>query len=249
MKYLFKLILGANLISIYQLAKLNFKGFVIAARNSFFAGKSYVPLPEIELKEILGTEKIKLTLDIDIMEDGALPIEQCVVLLAILAIEKPKVILEIGTFMGSTTKKMSENLPDAIIHTVDLPIDFSACNDPNTEIPKDDFHLISKRDVGREFRNTEFANRIYQHFVDTAKWDFKEVGNPSFFFIDGSHTYEYCKNDSEKCFQIAASSSTFVWHDCDSIHPGVVKFLKECRKKGLDVKRISGTPLAYLKAE
>jgi hypothetical protein len=38
----------------------------------------------------------------------------------------------------------------------------------------------------------------------------------------------------------------FVWHDCDNAHPGVAKFLSEWRKKGFDIRRIEGTPLAFL---
>ena len=176
-----------------------------------------------------------------------LPSEQAMALLAILVAETPKEILEIGTFMGHTTRQMAESLETAIVHTVDLPASFSPKHDPNQKLPKDDFHLINRRVLlSREFKDRTCANRIIQHFADSG-WDFREAGRPTFYFIDGSHTYEYCKNDSEKCFAFAGEHSVLLWHDCDDSHPGVVRFLSECRRQGMDIKRIAGTPIAYWK--
>jgi hypothetical protein len=79
-------------------------------------------------------------------------------------------------------------------------------------------------------------------------WDSREAGSPTFFFIDGSHTYEYCKNDSEKCFALCDGKGVFLWHDCDEAHPGVVRFVMEWRQMGRDIRRISGTPIAYWKS-
>jgi hypothetical protein len=155
--------------------------------------------------------------------------------------------LEIGTFMGHTTRQIAENLSTATVHTVDLPEDFSAEHDPEQSIPKDDFHLIARRIVGREFKAHPCGDRIKQHFADTAKWDFREAGQPTFFFIDGSHTYEYCKSDSERCFELSQGRGVFLWHDCDDAHPGVIRFISEWRQLGRDVRRISGTPIAYWK--
>lgn len=177
-----------------------------------------------------------------------LPSDQLMALLAILVAESPNEVLEIGTFMGHTTRQMAENLPQAIVHSVDLPEDFSEEEDSETNIPKDDFHLIRRRIVGREFKGLACEKQIKQHFADTAKWDFSKAGRSTFFFIDGSHTYEYCKNDSEKCLALCEGRGVFLWHDCDSAHPGVVKLLSEWRGLGRDVRLIRGTPIAYWKS-
>jgi len=171
-------------------------------------------------------------------------------LLSILAAENPREVLAIGTFMGHTaTKSMAENLNDALIHTVDLPPDFSAQQASPGEPPKDDFHLIAQRVVGREFKGQPIERRIRQHFGDTAIIDFHEFGKPTFFFIDGSHTYEYCKQDSEKCFALCGGVGTFLWHDVDESHPGVVKFILEWRSLGRNISRIEGTAVAYWKSD
>ncbi len=181
-------------------------------------------------------------------EDGILPSEHAMALLSVLAAEVPSEVLEIGTYMGHTTRQMAENLGTAIIHTVDLPQNFSVEHDPEQNFPKEDIDLIARRVVGREFNGHPCASRIKQHFADTASWDFHEAGRPTFFFIDGTHTYEYCKNDSEKCFELCGGRGVFLWHDCNDTHPGVVRFISEWRSQGKDIKRIAGTSIAYWKS-
>jgi hypothetical protein len=176
-----------------------------------------------------------------------LPTDQALSLLAVLVAEQPQVVLEIGTFMGHTTKAMAMNLPRSVIHTVDLPPEFSPQRDPVSHARKDDFHLIANRRVGREFVGTEYEPRIRQHFADTALWDFREAAGATFFFVDGSHTYDYCKNDSEKCLALSGGRGVFLWHDCDDEHPGVLELINKWRDMGRDIRRINATPLAYWK--
>lgn len=249
---LLKVLLGFNAISLIHLLRLDFGQVFRASSRAFTTARALpappsIVIPEITLDEILGDRKAEVQLSVMKYEDGMLPSNQAMVLLSILVAESPKEVLEIGTFMGHTTRQMAENVETAIIHTVDLPVDFSAEHDTEKELPKDDFHLISGRIVGREYRDRPCAARIRQHFGDTARWDFREAGKPTFFFIDGSHTYEYCKSDSEKSFALAEGPSVFLWHDCDENHPGVLQCLDEFRQRGMDIRRIAGTPIGYWK--
>jgi hypothetical protein len=206
-------------------------------------------IPVITVGEILAARKAPILLTVQKYEDGMLPSHEAMALLSILVAENPREVLEIGTYMGHTTKAMAENLPRCIIHTVDLPPDFSPDRDPAKDgPPKDDFHLIGRRVVGREYKGQPVEQRIRQHFGDSAVIDFKEFGKPAFFFIDGAHTYEYCKQDSEKCFALCGGAGTFLWHDVDNSHPGVNKFILEWRNMGRDLRRIEGTALAYWKS-
>ena len=205
-------------------------------------------IPQTTIGEILGARKTAIKLNVQRYEDGMMPVNDAIALLSILTVEKPKEVLEIGTFMGHTTKAMAENLPEATIHTLDLPPDFSIQQDPKDGPPKDDFHLITKRVVGREFKDLPLAQRIKQHFGDTAVMSFPQLSKPAFFFIDGSHTYEYCKLDSEKCFAACGGGGIFLWHDCDIAHPGVIQFVLEWRALGRNIVRIEGTSLAYWKS-
>ena len=205
-------------------------------------------IPEVDLEEILGTRQPAIAMTVMPYENGILPNYDLMALLSILVAESPREVLEIGTFMGHTTRQMAENLPTGKFHTVDLPEDFSPTRDPDQKLPKDDLHLIERRVVGREYKGRPCANRITQHFADTANWNFAEAGQPTFFFIDGAHTYEYCLSDSEKCFQLAGGRGVFLWHDCDDGHPGVLQSLNEWRSRGRDIKRITGTCIAYWKS-
>jgi hypothetical protein len=214
-------------------------------RRSVAAEPQALKIPDVEIDHLLGDAKVQISLSVQKSEDGMLPSSQAMALLAIAVATAPKVVLEVGTFMGHTTKLLAMNLPDAIIHSVDLPLNFSLEQDNVTQVKKDDFHLISKRQVGREYRDTPYENRVRQHFGDTATWDFNEATGATFFFIDGSHTYDYCKSDSQRCYELCGGKGVFLWHDCDESHPGVVQALLEWRQLGRNVVRISGTPIAY----
>jgi hypothetical protein len=248
-KSLLKILLGVNPIAFIHLAQLRPKLFLDACTSAFAAAlHSPTGIPEIHLGEILGDRRPTVRLSAMRYEVGTLPAHEIMPLLAILVAESPKEVLEIGTFMGHTTRQMAENLETATIHTVDLPEDYSKQLDSRQDIAEKDRHLIAGRTVGREYKGQPCASRIKQHFADTAKWDFREAGNPTFFFIDGAHSYEYCKSDSEKCFELCKGRGVFLWHDVEWAHPGVIQFLTEWRQKGRDIRRISGTPIAYWKS-
>jgi hypothetical protein len=177
--------------------------------------------------------------------DGALPQKDLMGLLSLLIDWGPDVVVEIGTFNGATTAAMALNAPNAMIHTVDLPLDYQIGKETTVSIPKDDFHLILGRKVGEAYKSLSGVNNITQHLVDSAIWDFEEVKGATFFFIDGSHTYEYAKNDTEKCMAVASSNARFVLHDCDERHPGVVDYVFELMKKGIPVTRIKNTSIVF----
>jgi len=251
-KKIIKAILGLNVIAFYRLATYGPKQFFLACQNAFIAAyyvnsNGLQMIPEVDIRDILKNKEPEILLTTFNKESGALPLEQYIALISILVAEHPTDVLEIGTFTGKTTKTMADNLPFGTIHTVDLPPDFQKSNDTKSEIPKDDFHLIERRVVGKAFKGTPSEKRIKQYFADTAQWDFKTSGRPTFFFIDGSHTYGYCKNDSEKCLEWCKGGEVLLWHDCDNRHPGVVKFILEWRKQGRNIVRIKGTPLGYWK--
>jgi len=228
-----------------SLGELEYASLIADQAVAKIPSKDMRSLPVSWIYSILD-RKVELRLTLAAHEDGSLPVEDLVILMYLIAREKPESVLEIGTYMGHTTRAIVENSPNTLVHTLDLPPDFSPREDL-VAIPKDDFHLIENRDVGREFRGIVGGDRIVQHFGDSATWDFGKASGATFFFIDGAHTYEYVKNDTTKCFEICPNGGTFLWHDVDDRHPGVVRYLAELREEGKDIVRFANSQLAYFK--
>ena len=63
-------------------------------------------------------------------------------------------------------------------------------------------------------------------------------------FIDGSQSYEYVKNDTEKVLPLMAPGGVVLWHDYDFRWPGVCRYLNE-RRNELSLRRIEDTTIGY----
>jgi len=215
-----------------------------AKRNKCRAEMSLIP--EVTLPAIVrGRPTIKVDSTYSYV-DGSLPWSDIVPLLAVLVDRAPEAVLEIGTFNGYTTRLLALNLPSSTIHSVDLPTSFSTESDVSP-LKKDDFHLITGRSVGNEYRSDPSITNVVQHFGDTVTWNFQDAQGATFFFIDGSHTYEYIRNDTEKALAACSGhNATFIWHDCDEFHPDVVRWLREMITAGHPVRRIAGTHLGIM---
>ena len=207
---------------------------------------SYLTLPKVPLEAVISSRPSIVIEGCYRYIGGGMPLEDMMPLLTILRDRNPGAVLEIGTFNGFTTRFMALNLPASTIHTLDLPEDFDleAHDGP---LPKDDFHLIEKRRVGESYRSDPLVRNVVQHHGDSANWDFSNAPGAEFFLIDGSHTYEYARSDTEKSIAAARGRrSTFVWHDCDLNHPGVVRWLAEMVKGRYPVSQLFGTNLALM---
>ncbi len=207
-------------------------------------------VPEVSLASLAPVPE-RLTLDLRYVDvDGATPLRDVLAILTLAVAQDPKAALEIGTYFGSTTANLALNLPEAKIHTIDLPEDLGQASALIEGQPVDDEHLIRGRQLGRSFRGTPLEKNIIQHQGDTALYDYSVIGGEvTFFLIDGSHTYEYAKGDTLHCFAIAKGTCSFLWHDCDRYHPGVTSWLIEMIDAGLPVVRVENTSLACMKID
>lgn len=207
-------------------------------------------VPEVPLNS-LGPIPEQLTLDLRFVDvDGATPYRDLVAILTLAKNQNPQAALEFGTYFGSTTANLALNLPDARIHTLDLPEDSVEASALVEGKPVDDEHLIKGRQLGKAFRGTPLANKITQHQGDTATYDYSVIQEPvTFFLVDGSHTYEYARSDTMRSFALAKGPCSFLWHDCDMYHPGVITWLVEMIEAGLPVVRVKDTSLACMKMD
>lgn len=199
-------------------------------------------IPEVNLADVVRrTDPVRLSPLLS-HRDGAMHLPDLLAVLALVADRKPSVLFEIGTFDGATTAMMALNAPGATVHTLDLP---PGHNPSDSQLKQDDLHLVQMRRVGAEFRLAPGA-RFVQHLGDSASWDYAPVREADFVLIDGAHTYDYIRSDTEKCLANCRRPLTVVWHDCDLYHPGVVRWLAEMVASGQPVRRFHGTSVAFM---
>jgi hypothetical protein len=180
---------------------------------------------------------------------GSMTITEISSLCHLIAARKPNKILEIGTFKGLTTLNMAINAPSAEVHSLDLPLDAKASM---TQFDTKDSAIISNR--GKYFYESKpESTRIYQHYGDSANFDFSKIGQGvDFCLVDAAHSYEYVKNDTIKVLPLMTDDSFLLWHDYgrnDFLASsedvwGVSKFLHEISFIG--VRIIQGTSLGIL---
>jgi predicted O-methyltransferase YrrM len=164
---------------------------------------------------------------------------------------KPKKIFEIGTFDGRTTLNLALNSPvDSIIYTLDI----SGKQNYDTKFPldKEDTELIQPNILGRRFQENiekfSMKNKIKQLIGDSATFDFSPYYNKiNMVFIDGAHSYQYVKNDTEVALHLLRDGKgLIVWHDF--FRYGVAKALKKFKENmNYNLIHIEKTSLVILK--
>lgn len=145
---------------------------------------------------------------------------------------KPSVVFEIGTFIGRTTRLLSENTgQECRIYTLDLP---EQC--------------VSHR-IGCEFLDTSQADKIVQLNGDSMDFDFSPwYGKCDFVWIDGCHDYRYVVKDTENALRLLAPGGWLAWHDYrhTAWWSGVTRHVRELYKSFPDIVRIRETTMAVL---
>lgn len=160
---------------------------------------------------------------------------------------KAKNVFEIGTYDGLTTLHFALNIPeDAKIMTLDLKKD--DVPKVRLSLEKEDLKYINKSTIGDNYRNTRVEYKITQVYGDSATFDFSPFYNSiDLMFIDGSHHYEYVKQDSENALKMIRNGGIIVYHDF-LVWPGVTKYLLELSKT-LKIYHVKDTSLVIYKKE
>jgi predicted O-methyltransferase YrrM len=159
-----------------------------------------------------------------------------------------KQIVEIGTFDGRTTLNLAVNSTSSVaVVTLDLPKDFT----PKFPMNIGEYKLANKPVSGARYRNcaaawSNDAARIAQLLGDSASFDWSSYyGKAGLVFVDGSHTYENVRNDSEVAFRLVAPGGMIIWHDY-GVWEEVTRALDEIDlADGLGLRHIRGTSLVF----
>lgn len=201
-----------------------------------------VRIPKAQLERIFpGIGDIEISLSHDTLE-RALGHGEAFVLSLITAWLQPRRIFEIGTASGQGTLLMARQAPEARIDTLDLGNERPSLGVQRGQPPWQDLDTI-----GRAYKESPHADRVHQHFGDSANFDFSPFkGEIDLVLVDGAHTYDYVTSDSREALEMVGSSGVVVWDDCNALSPGVSRALLELRRQGEPVYRIVGTRLAAL---
>jgi predicted O-methyltransferase YrrM len=206
--------------------------------------------PVAHLRQTLsaGAKPETFCLPCELHDDGGgTRLEELVYLAAATRVLQPRKIFEIGTFKGRTAAVFALNAPNAEIVTLDLPPDYS----PDTSA-----YISTDAELVKTRRPAEFIDRYAvgaqcrQVLCDSKNFDpWPHAGTVELAFIDGAHTYDYVRNDTEKAAVMMAERGLVFWHDYagKGRFRGITDYLHELRTR-FPVYRISGTTLAWTTA-
>ena len=166
---------------------------------------------------------------------------ECAVLASLSHLVKARRVFEFGTYKGVSTTQLALNIgEEGMVFTLDLPEDHPAYTLP---IPKPEERQIAAEGGKGILIPRDLLNRVTFLRSDSATFDETPyLGTIDLVFVDGAHSYEYVKNDTEKGWRMLRSGGVVAWHDCNAQHRDVVRYIKEC---GYDTKLVSGTAIAY----
>jgi predicted O-methyltransferase YrrM len=90
------------------------------------------------------------------------------------------------------------------------------------------------------------SSRIRQVYADSGKMDWSALGGPfELIFIDGCHSEEYVRSDTDNALRQLTAGGVIVWHDYGMI-PAVSRVVDELAGRRADIRlRVAqGTRLA-----
>ena len=243
------LLLGGNLRSLSKISSPR-KVAELSTQNLFLYDSAFgVGLEKKNVKDVLphnGWSDLRLFVDSQEFWINEMPCSAAdiVSLCMVARMLRPKRIFEIGTLNGYTALHFAANAPDAEVFTLDLPPNASVAL--NTTLGDDRFVGESLK-CRRLYEGKEEQARIHALYGDSANFDFSPFhGTIDFFFIDGSHSYEYVRNDTLKGLECCHEGSVIAWHDYGrrGIN-GVSRWLHEFSQTRFPLYRIPNGSLAF----
>ena len=199
------------------------------------AGVNQIKLKELlSLRNEIGQSNFIKTM-FPPVEIGSITLVDQIVLLALAQLCQPKVIVEVGTYLGFTASLLAMNT-SAKIFSIDLPQSAEIDNlsvEQNSILvdgnENDNFLRKKQASDGEtyilELRDEE-RGKITLIKKDSTALDFvEEFKGAEFVFIDGGHERSIVEKDTENARSIV-TEGVIVWHDYGSgIHNDVTAFL------------------------
>ncbi len=203
--------------------------------------KEWLGLPRCNIDQIItDAESIPVTLIEYQYAYGDMPLHEVVMLCRIVRHRQPRIVFEIGTYLGGTTLQLVVN-SQAKVYTLDHPPPgHKDYVQPPIWDPESDVHPDQP---GIRFLGSQYEIRIHQLFGDSQTYDFMPYhGSVDLVFVDGCHHYEFVHRDSLNAIRMISPNGVIVWHDYASYAPGVVRALNELNNE-YSLRHITGTSL------
>lgn len=186
-----------------------------------FEERSPLPVLDDAMQRRIGREAVALP-GMSLFDPGNQDIFGLMHLVSIARFVSARTIFEIGTYNGLTAFTLALNLPEAIVHTLDL----EPGQGPTLRVLDDDAAHIGRGDAGRVYEGTPQAQRIVQHLGDSAGFDFAPFADDvDLVYVDGAHSYEYVSRDTSSAFAIVHDAGAVVWDDYWRGVPDVPRYL------------------------
>ena len=215
----------------FQVLKLTFLD------HQFERNSPLPPLPET-VAEAIYSHEVSLPPRASVQQPGGQTIEGIFFLASLSKALQAQRIFEFGTFKGVTTWTLARNAPGAEVTTLDLPVDQT----PALTVERTD-EVVRGLMGGHLYAELPHDAFIEQVWGDSS--DFKPADqllkSVDLVYIDGAHSEDYVRKDTENAYAMAADSGVIVWDDYWREVQGVRKVLHELPPKGL--YRIPGTRL------
>ena len=148
-------------------------------------------------------------------------------------------VLEIGCNEGHTTRNFALSFPNKKVYAVD----YSGSNEVMCgEQAKENLPPEKIGHLAKEIPNVIVVD------IDSRTFDYKDK-NIGFVFVDGDHSYNGVKSDTENALKGINSNGVIAWHDfleenAKETWVGVRKYLTEL-SENMDIYHIEGTHVCY----
>jgi len=161
---------------------------------------------------------------------------------------RPRTVFEIGTLHGYSALHFALNTPaDTTVFTLDLPAGELELAFEETVL---DLELARYGAAATRyaFSGTEVEGKVRTLKGDSATFDFSPWHQGvDLFFIDGAHSYDYVRSDTERALRCVRPGGAIAWHDFGRRGVnGVRRCVLELASRGLDISVLPGGSLAYV---
>jgi predicted O-methyltransferase YrrM len=210
--------------ALYTLLRRPVVGKELLLRNGYlFRSLNQIGVPTIALNDLLPVNK-----PIEVRYFAAAEeftyLHEVIAMCSLVKVRQPKTIFEIGTFHGYATAHFALNTPPGTnIYTLDLP--------PQIELAKlsekpgfwrTDMEAVMQRQWFDHIRNLGLERRVTYLLGDSKTFDYSPyAGKMDLVFVDGAHSYDYVKSDSENARSMLSANGIIVWHDYGETGQGV----------------------------